>query len=95
MRTIHELLIVLRDKTPVKNNKITAGLCLSCLCRKNNDEITIDEFILLHCYIRANIPNSKFSTRQARWGWKPGNWTSRLRWLNKHIELTKPNTTEQ
>lgn len=89
-RTIHELLIVLRDNAWVKiswfglRQRIYGGLCAETTILFNTNR---HERNKLRYYIKLNIPNYK---KDNRFGWKPTLWKPRLKWLNKHIELTKP-----
>lgn len=90
MRTIHELLILLRDNIKPKTvflfwKRIDSGLCYE-KDRIFDDKILDDnEYFLISQYMRKHLPrraNSNYS-------WEIGLWKPRLKWLNEHIELTK------
>ena len=93
MRTIHELLIVLRDNSRVSRDGkyIDSGLCREVDFLHINDTIDLYETKLLNSYFRNNFPIKDLDM----FSWPRGQWQPRLEWLNKHIELTKPNTTAQ
>ena len=94
MRTINELLIILRDNARVKKSwfglklRIDCGLCTEALnlVGANFRYITWDEYDIIMKHI-ANygptfLPNSGYR-------WPIGLWKPRLKWLNEQIELTK------
>lgn len=91
MRTISELLTILRDNADVNGDKIHAGLCFEVdeLSRKNI--ISISEKELLQEYIEENMPeriiSNIYTTFVSAWGWTVSEWPPRLKWLNKHIKL--------
>ena len=91
MRTIHELLIILRDNANVTKSwfglkqRIKSGLCneISMLC--DSDVITVVEFYMLNNYLINNKP----ITGGKYFYWNRYEWKPRLKWLNKHIKLTR------
>lgn len=94
MRTMHELLILLRDNIKVTKSwfglrqRIGRGLCLEIglLYSSCDDLINNEEYCLLCSYINDNRP---FYEKDDSYGWKPTLWKPRLKWLNKHIERTR------
>ena len=91
-RTIHELLIILRDNVKVTKSwfglkqRIEAGLCWEIGELSDNGVIDIYEFHLLKRYLRDNKP---IDIDYYPFYWPMGKWKPRLKWLNEHIELTK------
>ena len=89
MRTIKELLTLLRDKADVTTycfglfKKIEWGLCYEVDELYKYDEINIEEYKELRSHIRVYRPLYFFDNR---FGWRPGAWRPRLKWLNKEIE---------
>ena len=89
-RTIHELLIILRDNAKVTkswfglNQTIHMGLCNEINELLLDRIINIYEYWTLKHYIRNNKPIDSFA-----FYWPMGEWKPRLKWLNEHIELTK------
>ena len=85
MRTKKELLTLLRDKANVTTycfglfKRIEWGLCYEV----SNLYISFEEYCVLKAHIDANRPNYFFDSR---FGWRPGAWRPRLKWLNKEIE---------
>ena len=93
MRTIHELLILLRDNIIIHKSwfglkqRIANGLCLEASWLQHNEgKINYMEYCELVNYITSNRP---IYWRSKSYGWKPKLWKPRLKWLNKHIKLTK------
>lgn len=86
-RPIHELLIILRDSACVVKDRISFGLCYEADRLYDMKLINPDDLNAIVNYISSNRPNYIYRNS---YGWKPTLWKSRLRWLNKHIELTKP-----
>lgn len=93
MRTISELLTILRDNAGVYDNQIYDGLCWEAFELSSSDVISIDERHELHQYIKENMPYYKHIDFNGmvfyEYGWAPSEWPARLAWLNEHIELTK------
>lgn len=91
-RTIHELLIILRDNAKVTKSwfglkqRIYCGLCWEISELYENGVINIYEFYLLKPYLRENKP---IDNDYYPYYWSMGEWKPRLKWLNEHIELTK------
>ena len=89
-RTIHELLIILKDNAKVTKSwfgskqTIPSGLCLEISELYENGVINIYEYWSLKHYIRENKPIDSNA-----YYWSKGKWIPRLKWLNKYIELTK------
>lgn len=89
IRTIHELLIILRDNAIVTKSwfglkqRIKSGLCneITMLC--DSTLINVDEYWILKDYIRDNKP-----IEGEIYYWTKCEWKPRLKWLNEHIELT-------
>lgn len=101
MRTIHELLILLRDNTRVDSKgKIESGLCNEAAYIYYHEHLIVtDEYNLLINFIELNIPHFTIDLKKhpvfEGWGvngfgWIPKLWEPRLKWLNKHIKLTEP-----
>ena len=91
MRTIHELLILLRDNIKPKRKflfwkRIESGLCLEKARLENDGLINEEEYYLLSDYLRYNLPPREVNFYFC---WKPKLWKPRLKWLNQQIELTK------
>ena len=87
MRTIHELLIILRDRSRVIEGKyIVFGLCKEVSVLYWDDIIDEDDMVLLQEYFENNMPNPNLNG----FSFPRGQWIPRLNWLNKHIELTAP-----
>lgn len=90
MRTINELLIILRDNMEVKTlwfglkKRITHGLCKETLFIFNENLIDSNEFYLLFSYIIQNRPN-----KNTMYSWSKSLYKPRIKWLNEQIELTK------
>ena len=94
MRTISELLTILRDNARVENDSIFMGLCFEIGSLLGKIIITTSESIKLKIYIQENMPVRMLEDEigghvASPYGWPPGEWTPRLAWLNEHIELTK------
>ena len=90
MRTMHELLTILRDNANVYGNgEIIAGLCYEVIVLHGKIIISVDERYALNDYIDKNMPTGIRTVIGIRYGWRPGEWHPRLAWLNEHIELTK------
>lgn len=90
-RSIHQLLIILRDNAEVENDRISSGLCREIHTSSYRDLITEQEALLLFDYLFSS-PYS--ATKNLRYGepfyWPRSEWPPRLEWLNQQIELTKP-----
>lgn len=99
IRTINELLTILRDKASVdENNLIEAGLCnevrklFVCKLITHGEKIKlfnhIDEY-KPHYIIPTglNYINGEYYSQRG-FGWLPQLWQPRLKWLNKHIKRT-------
>ena len=99
MRTINELLIILRDNARVKKSwfglkqRIDYGLCYEIDYLYENfffdsSKIHIDnrEAMLLLDYLYQNRPDKAITYGMY---WPPYKWKPRLKWLNEQIELTK------
>lgn len=92
MKNINELL-----KLMLKNKQLFgAGLCGWAVEMYHNKIITQDERILLLIYIDDNKPKLKwynphrlFNDTYPGYYWIYGCIKPRIKWLNKHIELTK------
>lgn len=92
MRNINELL-----KLMLKNKQLfNAGLCCWVVEMYRNKIITRDERILLLIYINNNKPKLKwynphrlFNNNYPAYYWILGCIKPRIKWLKKHIELTK------
>ena len=89
MRTIKELLIILRDSIEL----LETGLCLICLKLMLSDSITEAEYNYIHDYIYDNRPSKKsklYGNSDANpYYWDQGDKEPRLRWLNYHIKKNK------
>lgn len=94
MRTIKELLIIMRDKGSIFNAQ---GLCvLAAVLYYITGDITFNEAIIIRDYIYNNRPSFKsplcrkadrYSERSdSAYYWKLYAWEPRLRWLNYHIK---------
>ena len=92
MRTINELLIILRDNARVNKSwfglrqRIEYGLCYEVVTLEELGILSIDEWGILRQHIRINAPDY---IKDSRYRWTPYKWKPRLKWLNKQIELTK------
>ncbi len=95
MRTIHELITILRANCRIRNgNKLLDGLCHEAAIMRRNDIIDKKEYRLLTNYIYDNMPETPWTnkngfTMQSLYGWPQCEWPPRLKWLNEQIELTK------
>lgn len=95
MRTINELLTILKANCRIRNgNVLLDGLCHEAARIYDVGLITSDEFYLLKEYIYDNMPErtwtDKFGfVRNSLYGWPKCEWPPRLKWLNEQIELTK------
>lgn len=90
MRTISELLTILRDNANVYGDgEIIAGLCYEVIVLYDKIIISLDERYALNDYIDKNMPTGIRTVIGIKYGWPPGEWPPRLAWLNEHIELTK------
>ena len=91
MRTINELLIILRDNAKVKKSwfglrlRINAGLCCEIFKITRSHSISDCEWVILTEYINRYAPPSNSDGFK----WPPYKWKPRLKWLNEQIELTK------
>lgn len=99
MRTISELLTILRDNAEVVNNGILFGLCHEVRRLHGNDIISREEKFSMIDYITNKMPYSEFKgpfgvMLKNIYGWPVGEWEPRFQWLNEHIKLTKVENTE-
>ena len=91
MRTINELLIILRDNARVKKSwfglrlRINAGLCYELSKLVESQCMSSYEWNILVIYFNIYAPPSN----SAGYRWPPYKWKPRLKWLNEQIELTK------
>lgn len=99
MRTINELLIILRDNARVKKSwfglkhNINSGLCSEIdnllwnfYFDNTTPHVNSMEALVLRDYLCKNRPNG---AAQYSFYWPVGLWEPRLKWLNEQIELTK------
>lgn len=91
MRTLKELLIILRDNARVKKTlfwpRINSGLCNELMYLYNTEKLTVFEVDIALDYIRINTPKSdKNRIGHKSYLFKPGRWRCRKRWLNKQIK---------
>ena len=99
MRTINELLIILRDNARVKKSwfglkhNINSGLCSEIdnllwnfYFDNTTPHVNSMEALVLRDYLCKNRPNG---AAQYSFYWSVGLWKPRLKWLNEQIELTK------
>ena len=92
MKTISELLTILRDNAKVEDDEICDGLCAEVLELYENEVISLYEKGLLYYYINENKPHYEFvfyGMMTDQYGWPRYEWPPRLAWLNEHIELNK------
>lgn len=90
MRTISELLTILRDNAGVYDNQIYDGLCWEVFELFSSNIISSDENNALCDYIDENMPKMiNDDGLISDYGWPIGEWLPRLEWLNEHIELNK------
>ena len=88
-RSRKELLTLLRDKADVTTycfglfKKIEWGLCYEAGKLRDHNEINGKEYNILMAHIKLRRPKYFFDNR---FGWRPGAWGIRLKWLNKEIE---------
>lgn len=90
MRSIKELLIILRDN----EQSFRTGLCGLTWKLKESGKISFQEDEFLHKFIRENRPRCysiHYSIYSSKGGffWKQGNWDPRRRWLNSKIKKSK------
>lgn len=95
MRTIHELLVIMRDNG---ETIITSGLCHLCDQLWMKGYIDVLESNILDEYIKHHKPTkrSKFYNEissRTWYYWPIRNWSFRLAWLNYHIKITKNKTS--
>lgn len=97
MRTIKELLTVVRNSIINDKPQLILGLCWYTTLCLHEDIISREEYDILQDYYKKNVPvtynimvNKVFndSTKHIFW-WKPGNKTPRIKYLNKHIKKQK------
>lgn len=91
MRTIKELLIILRDHI-IAENPYEEGICFYIADLMYNDLITFKEFIILRNFMHENRPlyGDKFYRHRHRadvsiYYWKYGDFKIRVQWLNHKI----------
>ena len=90
MRTISELLTILRDNVEIDaNGEIYDGLCYEIVTLHENGKISYLEYSTLRNYVYSNIPVIFKGLRRSPYGWPCHKWPPRLAWLNEHIELNK------
>ena len=90
MRTLKELLIVLRDNAEIepfgiKRNAMKLGLCYQVTVLRQNGKMNIEESSTVKNFIE--LATKKKNSVYFPFMYKPGNWTYRKRWLNKQIKL--------
>ena len=91
MRTINELLIILRDNARVKKSwfglrlRINTGLCYELGKLVESQHISGYEWNILVIYFNIYAPPSNSDGYR----WPPCKWKPRLKWLNEQIKLTK------
>ena len=86
MRTISELLTILRDNTRLKDGQIQDGLCNESYILKFYNIISAYEYIKLRKYIVSNMPEMYFTTFngghivkvRSLYGWPRREWQPRL-----------------
>ena len=92
MRTINELLIILRDNARVNKSwfglrqRIDSGLCYEIGELRELGILSIDECSILKKHIHISAPDY---IKDSVYRWTPYKWKPRLKWLNGQIELTK------
>ena len=85
MRTINQLLIILRDHTEEYMESGSLGLCAVSLELSYDEIITNKEDYTLSNYIETNMP----MWGEGVYGWTPRKIKPRLDWLDKQIKETK------
>ena len=80
-RSIHELLIVMRDNF---DEHFECGLCFLASNLYAYDIYSYKEYCMLMSFIKENRPN-----QQDPWGWPMEEVKPRKKWLDKQIKLTK------
>ena len=102
MKSIHEILIMIRlnvieqvNKHSKKNTMYDDGLCIIADKLRAIGTITSQEYYLFIQYLYKNRPRNEYTRRMNKtkmlfYGfWKLKNTTYRLKWLDKHVKLTK------
>ena len=96
MRTIKELLILVRDNLYLMKDKhLASGLCSVASVMEDRHIISMEEYNIILKYLdnnkpanaikRASLPAVIDGYQQNRFWWKPCNITPRLKWLDKQI----------
>lgn len=96
MRTIKELLVILRDYV-IETDNFDSGLCIAKWDLYLEKKITLKELELLTDYLDENIPltfnviisrilDSDFRQPVVCHWWAVGKKEPRIKWLNKHIK---------
>lgn len=96
MRTLKELLIILRDNVDLRVNPITnekqivSGLCKEAIRLENKGLINSPEYDSIDAFI-SNILAKRYSRNPNDpyypYLFRRCDWTSRKRWLNRQIKL--------
>ena len=84
MRTIKELLILLREKLPEYLPAKSLGLCSSMKWLRRDGLITLEEYDMISTYVYMHRPGY-FNTMCGYW-WHPRSVTPRLEFLDKLID---------
>ena len=94
VRSIEELLIDMREHQELFRD----GLCGWAIGMYGHSKITLEEYMILKKYIKANRPGLFESVKSfiayiqlEAYYWKIGEIAPRIEWLEKHIKLNKAN----
>ncbi|KKM27547.1 hypothetical protein LCGC14_1573620 [marine sediment metagenome] len=86
MRTLKELLILLRQYIIDQKSKEFYGMCGQIEEMGSINVINRAENIILSKYVLSNRKGRVYKPLPAYW-WKPGNKPPRLRWCDQHVKL--------
>lgn len=90
MRTIHELLVLLKEHYIEED--CAPGLCHVIENMTNDKIISPIEYIILTRYLYANLPKNR---KNDLYYWKKYQKRWRIYWLNKHIAIQATITKQQ
>ena len=86
MRTLKELLILLRQYIVDQKSKEFHGMCGQITRMAKKNLITPEEWRVLRLYLYNNRKGRVYFKSQGYW-WKPGNKPPRLRWCDQHVKI--------
>ena len=85
---------LIKDDLHTESNRlmIPFGLCAVISKMSDDRDINLTKSLKLRGYLNKHRPKSLRSDLNnivsiQRYYWLPGNWTARIKWIEKHIEL--------